>query len=434
MKCWQRRLLKGIVALCAALVILLAVVIGIFRLFAPLVPGYRAEVERWAERALERPVSIAHMGARWDWYGPEITLEDVKLYSADGKYVVVTAHEIRLGVTLGALLHGTVSAPSRIILIEPQLSVVRDADGHYSLRGFGGENGKWQQMDWHDAVNVAFSQRAEIIVRDGSVTLLDLRRRATPFVFGDLDLKLDNSADSHALSGGLYLPETFGRTLAFSADVEGQAAHPEAWQWHGQVEGEGLDVPRLLAYWPQYRNPFARGVLNLRAELSGNGARLLTVRTHVNARDLKPADAASHGFSTLSGDVDWSRLDDGWRVRGRDILLAQDEVRWPVSHFDLTRRVDAQGESWQGEASFLRMQDLDTLLGWLPPMLRDRLQGVVAFAPQGDVSELSGAARWQKDRLAAWSVQGKFRDLGVRPAHGFPGFSGMDGAIKLDQA
>ncbi|HET7651374.1 MAG TPA: hypothetical protein VFL15_11815, partial [Gammaproteobacteria bacterium] len=69
MKTWQRRLWKSIAAVFAAVVITLATVIGVFRLLAPLVPGYRAEVERWAARALERPVSIAGMGARWDWYG-----------------------------------------------------------------------------------------------------------------------------------------------------------------------------------------------------------------------------------------------------------------------------------------------------------------------------------------------------------------------------
>ena len=96
----------------AALVILCATFVGLFRLFAPLVPGYRTQVQVWASRALGRPVHIAAMGAQWGLYGPEVTLEKVELLSRDRQRVVVTAREIRLGYTLGALLHARLDRKS----------------------------------------------------------------------------------------------------------------------------------------------------------------------------------------------------------------------------------------------------------------------------------------------------------------------------------
>ncbi|HEX5339597.1 MAG TPA: YhdP family protein [Gammaproteobacteria bacterium] len=434
MKRWQRRIWKGIAALFAALVILLATVIGVFRLFAPLVPGYRAEVERWAEQALDRPVRIASMGARWDWYGPEITLDKVRLYSHDGKYVVMTAHEIRLGVSLRALLHGAFSAPSRIILMEPQLSVVRDAQGHYSVRGFDDAANRVRQLDWRSALDDAFRQRAEIMLRDASVTLLDMRQRATPFVFSGVDIRLDNAADSHRLSGRMQLPAAFGHTLAFDAGVEGTGLHPEAWQWHASISGQALEVPRMLSYWTQYKNRFADGVLDLHAEVAGSGARISTLKTHLSGHDLLPAGASAQGFTTLAGDVSWSRSDTGWELSGRDIVLAHGGQRWPASHFDLAYRADAQSDAWQGDASFLRMQDIDTLMSWLPPAWLDKLQSLQKLAPQGDISDLRVAARWQGATPGAWSVHGRFRDLGIRADDKIPGFSGMDGELALNQA
>lgn len=433
MKTWQRRLWKGFAAAFAAVVIAFATLIGVFRLLAPLVPSYRAEVERWAAHVLERPVSIAGMGARWDWYGPEITLNNVKLYSRDGKYVVLTAHEIRLGVTLRALLHGSFSGPSRIILVEPQLSVVRDSAGNFNVRGFGGATIQGRKMDWRSALDDAFRQSAEIMVRDGSVTLLDMRRGDTPFVFSGVDINLDNAANSHSLSGKLHLPAAFGVALAFDADVEGDGMHPAAWQWRAKFAGLGLDVPQLLSYWPQYQNRFADGALDLHAEVTGTGTSVTHLDTQVSGHDLLPSGTPAQGFTSLTGAVTWSQDATGWTLSGHDISLAHAEQSWPASHFRLATNTDAQGTVWQGHASFLRLQDIDILMSWLPPDLLARLQRLPQVAPQGDISNLELAARWQGKTLDTWSVKGAFRDLGVHADGEIPGFTGMDGELDLDQ-
>lgn len=434
MKPWQRRIWKGLAALVAAAVILCATVIGVFRLFAPLVPGYRAEVERWATKALERPVNITGMGARWDWHGPEITLDDVKLYSHDGSHVVITARQIRLGVTLRALLHGAFSAPSRITLIEPQLAVVRDETGAYRLRGFGDASGQTNSTDWRRALNDAFNQPAEVIVRDGSVTLLDMRQRATAFVFSGVDIELDNTVDTHRVSLKARLPAAFGRALAITADVQGAGLHPESWHWQIGISGEALDVPRFLYYWPEYHKRFANGVLDLDGDATGDGAHITQLTARINAHDLSSAGVSAPGFTMLSGAIAWTRTEHGWQLNGRNILLAQGAQHWPLSHFELAHDTDAQGdETWQATASFLRLQDLDVLLNWLPSSLRDKTQRVQALAPQGEVSNLNLGLRWQGQSLATWSASGRFHDLGVRAEGAIPGFSGMDGELALDQ-
>lgn len=434
MRTWQRRLWKGFAAAFAAVVIALATLIGVFRLLAPLVPGYRVEVEHWAARALERPVSIDGMGARWDWYGPEITLDGVKLYSRDGKYVVITAHQIRLGVTLRALLHGSFSAPSRIILVQPQLGVVRDTDGRYTLRGFGNQTGKVQQLDWRNALDDAFKQRAEIMVRDGSLTLFDLRHPAAPLIFSSVDLRLDNAAESHALSGNAQLPPAFGRSVTFDTEVEGDALHPESWQWRARFDGKGLQVPVLLTYWPEYQNRFVDGSLDLHADAAGNGSVLSRFNAHVSGSNLIPAGRAADGFNTLAGDVEWAQTATGWTLDGRNITLTRAGQSWPPSHFSLAYTADAQSSDWRGTANFLRLQDIDTLLGWLPSTLREELKRLQLFAPQGDVSDAGFAVHFQNQHPETWSVRGRFLDLGAKASGEIPGFTGMDGELALDQS
>lgn len=433
MKTWQRRLWKGFAAAFAAVVILLATLVGVFRLLAPLVPGYRQEVEKWAAHALDRPVSIAGMGARWDWYGPELTLNNVKLYSHDGKYVVVTAHEIRLGVTVRALLHGNFSTPSRIMLVSPNASVVRESSGRYTVLGFGDQHGGTREIDWHGALNDAFNQSAELVVRDGSVRLLDRRRPGAPFVFSNVDIKLENAADTHSVSGQVQLPQALGRTLVFSTDVEGTGLHPETWKWRSQFDGQGLQLPMWLAYWPQYRNRFLTGSVDVHADLAGEGPKLTRLKMRLGGHDLVPAAGTAHGFSALSGQVEWSQRNGGWLLQGRDIKLTANGRSWPVSHFQVRHDLSPEGQTWQADASFLRLQDIDTLIGWLPAVLSSKLQTVRRLAPQGEVTGLQLAAQWQQKTLGDWSVHGKFEDLGAQAEGRIPGFSGLDGNLDMDQ-
>src|SRR5437868_11267507 len=103
---WQHRLWKWSAGLFAALVILLAAVIGLFRVLTPLVPAYRLQVEQWASSVLRHPVQIHSMGADWSWSGPEATLQDARILSRDGSREIVAAQEVRLSLDWRALIHG----------------------------------------------------------------------------------------------------------------------------------------------------------------------------------------------------------------------------------------------------------------------------------------------------------------------------------------
>src|SRR5579863_1423976 len=135
---WQVRLWRWTAGLFALVVILMAAVAGLFRLLTPLVPTYRVQVEQSASAAIQRPVEIRSMGAEWSWRGPEVTLEDVRIFSHDRSRVVIAAREVQLGVGIRSLLRGKLPAPNRIELVAPQLEVQRDAHGVFSIVGLEG--------------------------------------------------------------------------------------------------------------------------------------------------------------------------------------------------------------------------------------------------------------------------------------------------------
>jgi len=433
MQRWQHLTWKWTAGVIAALVILCATLVGLFRLFAPLVPGYRTQVQVWASRALGRPVNIAAMGAQWGLYGPEVTLEKVELLSRDRQRVVVTAREIRLGYTLGALLHARLSRPNRIILIQPQLVLERDANGNFGIRGLEPAS---VATNWRKVATEIFAQNAQLRVRSGEITLLDRRRPTTPLLFSDIRLDVDNSADNHKLSGHLLLPAALGRSLSFAGGVQGQALKPDTWQWQTDMQGIALNVPQLLFYWPAFSGRLSSGLLDLSASVSGSGARVNRLSADINARQVIPTGYTPphSGFSLLSGRLNWNRSATGWVLAGSNIELQHGQDIWPASNFNLQYVRGTDGNlSWSGDAGFLRLQDLVTLATWLPADALSDRERLLRLSPSGDLTNLSFQARWSGKSLDNWSLGGRFNNLGLHADGDIPGFSGLNGELKANQ-
>src|SRR5690606_26307519 len=100
----QTRRFAGVAAWTAAsVIILIALSTAAFRLVVPLVPAYRADVERWASGVFGAPVDIDALDLRWRGLRPEIVLDGVRFISADAQRAVA-AREVRIGIGFRALL------------------------------------------------------------------------------------------------------------------------------------------------------------------------------------------------------------------------------------------------------------------------------------------------------------------------------------------
>ena len=433
---WTVRLWRWGAALFATLVILMALLVGLFRLAAPLVPGYRTQLEQYASQALKRPVKIRSMGAAFGWYGPEVTLEGVRIYSHEGSRVVVEAQSVGLGLSVWGLLHGKLPRPNRIVLVGPRTEVVRDAAGNFSIAGLEGA-AQQAPTDWRENLRDVLSQSATLVVKDGQLGFVDVRHPA-PQLFQRMDIEIRNDAGSHRISGDLRLPANFGKSLAVEFSADGDAGTPEDWDWKGRFKGEGLRLPAWLEYWPLYAGRFTSGSADLDAQAAGHGKALGQVSADLNVTDLVPARQAFPGsqagsLKALKGEVSWKRAAAGWKLEGRRVVMQRGPFGWPKSDFDLGFIRDGAVEHWSGDASFMRLQDLTLVAGWMPESLTGKLDRIMRTAPSGDVSDIKFTLDRNGNTLPAWSVQGAFLDLGVRANQGLPGFSGVDGSLKLDQ-
>ena len=428
---WKRRLWKWSAGAFAALVILLATVAGLFRLVTPLVPSYRLQIEQWASTQLQHPVEIHSMGADWSWIGPEVTLQEVSLLSRDGSRKIVAAQEVRLSLDWRAVIHGRLPKPSRVVLIGPRLEVERDLQGDYAIRGLG-KPGQNANTDWHATLQEALGESAEIVVREGQVALFDARR-AMPLVFQRIGVRIDNTPADHSLHGEVLLPAELGRSFGFDLSIQGEGVDFSKWDWQLHSQGQGLQLAKLLTYAPLQQIYLAAGSADLSLDAASKQDQLQHAELNLDAHGLVSAPPLRESsVPLLQGDFQLNRTASGWRAQVRHLLLQRAGAAiWPKDDLDLEFAHAGDGDSWSGDADFLRLQDVAALSAWAPPLTEEQLKRLQAFAPTGDVTGLAFKLRWDGKAAQDWSVKAGFKDLGVHAAEGLPGFASMDGDIDM---
>ncbi|MEE8308755.1 MAG: hypothetical protein V3R81_15925, partial [Gammaproteobacteria bacterium] len=131
-----QKLAKRLTAVVAALVIVLAIAVGTFRLLLPQLPTYQEQIKAWAETALGMPVQFSRMDARWGLQGPELTFFDALIGKADTHTgALVAADEVRVGISLVALVTSRKLSVDRVTLVRTSLEAERLAPGLYRVQG-----------------------------------------------------------------------------------------------------------------------------------------------------------------------------------------------------------------------------------------------------------------------------------------------------------
>ena len=104
MKVFLQRLFKFLAYTGAGVVILLAIAVGMFRLFLPRLPEYQEDIKDWASAAIGMQVEFSGMDARWGLSGPELEFYDTQLIRSDTQTRLIAADTVRVSVALTRLL------------------------------------------------------------------------------------------------------------------------------------------------------------------------------------------------------------------------------------------------------------------------------------------------------------------------------------------
>ncbi len=424
----------------ATLIVLAAVLVSVFRVLAPQVPEYRAQIEQVASEAVGQPVTVGDIDARWQGLGPEVRLLDVRLGEADGEQLELGEVRVRFG--LPHLIRQQALRPDRISVLRSRLFVLQDETGQWHLRGLdpatmdAGEAAPGQRP-W-EAIVPLLEDFGRLALRDSTIVMRSPLTGDALLEFTDINLLLDSTGTRHQLEAEVGLPGIFGRSLELELDATGPLAQPGRWNGDLYINGRGLRPGDFFAeYLGEGIEPGeSRADIELWSHWQGGDPQRITLdykaeQIGLPARRGYPAAM----LDEFSGRVVWRQLRNGWRVDASRLGLSLDGRAWPGDSLsvEVTRGPEGRVSSLSGLLDYLDLEDVHRLLVALPDgVLEDRLlTGLDTHRPEGEIRRLDLAMTLPDDEPPQINLDVQLVGLGWQGQQMIPGVTGVDGTLRV---
>lgn len=423
MKELLRKILKYLAYLSAALVIVLAIAVGIFRLMLPRLPEYQEQIKAWAGEAIGVQVDFSAMNARWRFSGPELNFFDAELLRVGATESFVSAEEVSIGVGLLRLLVDRELVVDRILIRDTDIDLRQDENGNWLLQGL--------------PLNEVFTSRS-VAANDGDIEVIgqDIRvayehpatGQVVPFTIATINVNHDGGqVDIEAIVG---LPDGFGKNIEISAEQFISDSGEQAWRLF--AEGESLDITGWSRLQPAGMPQISSGTadVSLWLDYSSGGLQRATVNLVVS--DLSPRSSATTFPFGLQGSIEYSAELSGFLLAANQFRLLTVDGDWPQSSLQLRVTTDQQGkmESVRANASYLNLDDLKYLDVWIPEAQRSR---IAEYDPTGVLQNVSVDLSELGSDEVKFDVMAELESAGFAASDKWPGIREFSGRIRADR-
>lgn len=424
MKNFLQRLLRITAYLAGGLVILLAIAVGLFRLFLPRLPAYQEDIKRWASAAIGMQVEFSGMDARWGLSGPEVEFYNAELVSKDTHARIVAADEVSLGVGLVRLLVDRKFVVDRVSVRDSAIEVRQLADGGWWVQGVpvdkliparagagGGDIGNIEIVG--ENIRFQFLQPGDERPRRFRVTRLLARRDETRL----------------AVDANVELPADLGRHLTVSA-TQVLSETPAERRWDVTADIDDIKLAGVTALQPEEAARFDSGGGDVELSFSIEGKHVSSATADL---DLEDVGIAGISGVALSGRVEYLQNANGWLIAADGLKASTPAGQWPTSNLRFEAGTDHNGhiDSVDVRASYLDLAFVALLRPWLGEGQRALVSDL---APSGTVHGLSLTVSGLEGDVPQFAVSADFDDLGVAASGTRPGVRGFSGSIRADRS
>jgi uncharacterized protein (TIGR02099 family) len=421
MRNFLRRLLKFAAYAAAGFVILLAVAVGLFRLFLPRLPEHQEEIKGWASTAIGMQVEFTGMDARWGLSGPELKFYGAELMRPGSETRLIAAAEVGVGVSLVRLMIDRTLVVDRVTV----------SDTSIELRQL--ENGSWQVQgaDPRDFLSSSAADAGAI----GSVDVIGVDvelqlirhgdERPTFFDVSRVQVRRDDLRIS--LDANIQLPEEIGGQIDLSAI---QVLAGDERSWNVSVEIDDIDVAGTsdLVHDEKYRLGSGQGNLDL--ALAYANERVVSATASVDLENLAFGDGPAFD---ISGRFDVSNDIDGWLLAADELLMSTPAGDWPRSSLRVETSTDHTGKivMLDARASYLNLSDYELFMDWLDA---DRRQFFDQLQPDGIVRNAAATLSDADTDEPRYSVTATLDKVGYAARGNIPGLRGFSGNLRADHS
>ncbi|MGI9261021.1 MAG: YhdP family phospholipid transporter, partial [Woeseiaceae bacterium] len=423
MKQLLRKLIRGLAYLGAAVVILLAIAVGIFRLMLPRLPEYQEEIKTWASTAIGMQVEFSGMNARWRLSGPELSFFGTALNHDETGSSILSAEEVSIGVGLWRLIADRELVVDRVTIRDTSIDLRQDGNGNWILQGIpidellgerdmpSGAGGDIELVGQN--IDVGYEHPA-------SGQLVPLTVQSIVVSRNSAELGIEAEID---------LADEFGERLEISANRRLGTAAPDLWQLF--VEADSMN----LAGWSRLQQ-FA-----LPDVISGNADFVLWIDLAEGRVDSASANVVISNLRAIGqredlplgllGSFEFSAEPGGWLLGANQMRIDTVQGNWPQTSMQLRVEQGDDGsiESFRGNTSFVDLDDLAYLEAWLPEAQR---QSLADYQPSGIMRNVEIEIRDINSDVPEFDVSADLEQVGFAGRDSRPGVRDFSGRVRAD--
>ncbi len=424
MKKLFQKVFKVLAYTIAGFVILLAIGVGLLRLFLPRLPEYQEQIKVWASDAIGVDVEFSAMDARWGLSGPELNFLDAELIRPDNLRRIVAADEVSVSVALIRLMTERTVAIDRVVVRESQIEVRRLDTGEFWFQGSTLD----ELLPPREQDKTLQSSAIELIGEN--IELLYLRpgdERPSRFAIPSVVVRGDETRI--AIDTEINPPSEIADELVISATyLMDVPAQDRVWDVFARIEDVELPALSTLSGNEAWRVASGGGDADVSITISGDGVQTASV-------DVDLTDLSRDGQDPvdLKGLVEYRRDDDGWLLAGTGLELATPTGEWPQSSFRLDTGLDADGSIalLDVRSDYVNLRDLRFVTPLLDSELRERLD---ILSPRGEIRDLDLTLSGIGSEQLSYAMSAEVSDIGFEAVERLPGVRGFSARVRADMS
>lgn len=418
------------------------------RVFLAGVTDYKVELEHKIRQTTQIPIRIGHLGTNMRGFSPAMVLEDIAIEGADATAKpAIQLKEVRIGLDLLKLLvtRDPLSA-SWVTLVGAKIDVIRNTDGSIAIKGLQSSD---EQPSW-------LLQGSQYEILQSDVSWQDLKTGGKRVHFNNLNLLLKNHyfGQSHEIHLLTTLPEQYGDSLRISARIKGDVFRPDDIESQLYVEADNLQAPALAG---DEALPLgltlATGAGDVRIWSEWRHSAPYRIAGYVQAQQLSIANSQGMNLhlDTFSGNVNWLKTEDRWRLSAYDVDIVADCQGWRDEGDSAQPREDvecgqapdpmiAHHQHWGSGEFYLQQDNQGNWSGLIKQLHLQALARALplllpADHPYGNWPKLNPSGMLQDFAFYVqndgqhYALQGNFSRFGNAAVDGLPRLQGLSGRV-----
>ncbi len=422
MKKYLRALIKIFAYTAASIVILLAIFVGLFRLFLPRVPEYQDEIKAWASAAIGVQVEFTGMDARWGLSGPELEFYNTELLRQSSGTRIIAAEEVRISVGLMRLLFEQSLVVDRVVIRDTSVDVRQHADGSYRIQGVPLEELLASRSSDSDV-----PASIEFIGEDIELRFMQPGdERPHFFHVPQVSASIDDKRI--AAEAEIRLPDELGRQLSVSA-VQILAPPVAERSWDITVDADDVNLAGWSSLLPG-ESRFKSGVGDLELALALTDAGVSNVTAEIDFVDIA---MVADDFFDITGRVEIDVTESDWLIAADELVISFADHEWPEASLRIEASVDHDGRAVMvdARASYLNLDDLHVIRPWLNDEQQDVLRDV---EPSGVVRDMIATVSEIDSDTPRFNVSAELDRVGIASTSERPGVRGFSGLLRANRS